>query len=54
MTIKEFCEKFETIPHMKEEKIAFVKDNVKFNDYVPYNRKVTYAKELADVSVFNK
>lgn len=54
MTIKEFCEKFETIPNMKEEKIAFVKDNVKFNDYVPYNRKVTYAKELARVSVFNK
>ena len=54
MTIKEFCEKFETTTNTNEEKIAFVKDNVKFNDYVPYNHKVTYAKELARVSVFNK
>lgn len=51
MTIKEFCDGYNKLATQLQDK--YIKDNIKIKKYVPFLTKVTYAKNLARVSMID-
>lgn len=49
MTIKEFCDGYNKLATQLQDK--YIKDNIKIKKYVPFLTKVTYAENLARVSM---
>ena len=49
MTIKEFCDEYNKLATQLQDK--YITDNVKIKKYVPFLTKVTYAENLARVSM---